>query len=154
MSTTTATSEESSVTAEHLQMCMGTLIDLQLQAKQVHWNVRGSGFLSFHRFLDELYQAIGEQIDTLAERIVTLGRHADGTIGTISETTKLKSLKPGRMSVAKGVDIVVDRLVVSTKLLRESIDQIQELDEVSKDILSPMIADLEKFRWLTESQVE
>ena len=47
--------------------------DLHSQAKQAHWNVKGMNFYSLHLLFDQLALSIEPYIDTLAERITTLG---------------------------------------------------------------------------------
>ena len=48
-------------------------IDLQTQTKQAHWNVRGPQFISLHKLFDEVYAAVGDYVDLIAERVVQLG---------------------------------------------------------------------------------
>ena len=48
-------------------------LDLALQAKQAHWNVKGPSFIALHELFDELVDAVLEHADELAERAVELG---------------------------------------------------------------------------------
>jgi len=48
-------------------------IDLQLQAKQAHWNVRGPNFIALHELFDRIAGDLGGHVDDLAERITALG---------------------------------------------------------------------------------
>ncbi len=52
---------------------LAELIDLKLQIKQAHWNVKGPNFISLHKLFDEFAGTIEEQIDETAERITALG---------------------------------------------------------------------------------
>ena len=54
-------------------------IDLQLQAKQAHWNVKGPNFIALHELFDKVADAAEEASDMLAERLVALGGRAEGT---------------------------------------------------------------------------
>ena len=57
-----------------LNQRLAEMIDLQLQAKQAHWNIRGSNFLSLHEMFDDLAEALADPIDSIAERITEIGR--------------------------------------------------------------------------------
>src|SRR3954466_6674828 len=65
-------------------------IDLGTQAKQAHWNVKGPNFIALHKLFDQVAEHIEDHIDTLAERITSLGGTAHGTIAAVSRATSLK----------------------------------------------------------------
>ena len=55
-------------------------IDVQLQAKQAHWNIKGPNFVGLHELFDQVAaQALGYS-DEIAERAVALGGIARGTL--------------------------------------------------------------------------
>ena len=64
-------------------------IDLQLQAKQAHWNVKGPNFIALHGLFDTLAGELGGPIDDLAERITALGGVAEGTVQVVGARSKL-----------------------------------------------------------------
>ena len=47
-------------------------IDLQLQAKQAHWNVKGPSFIALHELFDTLAGEVAGYVDEVAERITAL----------------------------------------------------------------------------------
>jgi starvation-inducible DNA-binding protein len=53
-------------------------IDLQLQAKQAHWNVKGSQFIALHELFDQVASGAVVLVDLVAERAVQLGATAEG----------------------------------------------------------------------------
>jgi len=55
-------------------------IDLQSQVKQAHWNVKGPNFIALHELFDKISDLVLEQIDTIAERVTSLGGTAEGTV--------------------------------------------------------------------------
>src|SRR2546427_2316791 len=65
-------------------------IDLMHQAKQAHWNVKGSNFIALHKLFDEIVDAAEEYMDLLAERVVQLGGTAEGTIQVAAKRTELQ----------------------------------------------------------------
>ena len=80
---------------------LADLIDLQLQAKQAHWNVKGPTFIALHELFDSVAEETEEFVDTVAERVVALGGIAEGTISMIGQRTKLPSYPPNITSGAR-----------------------------------------------------
>src|SRR6185503_8357518 len=64
-------------------------IDLQLQAKHAHWNVKGPNFLGLHDLFDRVAETAREYVDLIAERGVALGGVAEGTVQSVSSRSKL-----------------------------------------------------------------
>src|SRR3984893_13746816 len=65
---------------ELLNRNLASAIDLERQAKQAHWNVKGPNFIALHELFDKVAEAAEEFIDLLAERVTALGGVAEGTI--------------------------------------------------------------------------
>src|SRR5271154_6362597 len=55
-------------------------VDLQMQMKQAHWNVKGPSFIGLHELFDKVGEAVESYADMIAERIVQLGSIAEGTV--------------------------------------------------------------------------
>jgi starvation-inducible DNA-binding protein len=65
-------------------------IDLELQTKQAHWNVKGTNFIALHELFDKLAEEVEEHIDVIAERAVQLGGTAYGTVQAVQSSTQLR----------------------------------------------------------------
>src|SRR5256886_6758830 len=65
-------------------------VDLQLQMKQAHWNVKGPHFIGLHELFDKIDEAVEEYVDLIAERIVQLGGIAEGTVRVAAERSRLE----------------------------------------------------------------
>jgi starvation-inducible DNA-binding protein len=68
-----------------LNQRLADAIDLDTQAKQAHWNVKGPQFIALHKLFDEVYAAVEEYVDLLAERVVQLGGIAAGIAPVLSK---------------------------------------------------------------------
>jgi starvation-inducible DNA-binding protein len=68
---------------------LASAIDLQLQLKQAHWNVKGPNFIGLHELFDKVSEAIEPYVDMIAERIVQLGGTAEGTIRGAANRSRL-----------------------------------------------------------------
>src|SRR4030095_8453635 len=70
---------------------LADVIDLGLQAKQAHWNVKGPHFIGLHELFDKVAEELEEFIDGIAERAVELGGIALGTIQVVSKNSCLEA---------------------------------------------------------------
>ena len=59
-------------------------IDLSMQAKQAHWNVKGPNFIALHELFDKVAEHAEGHVDALAERITALGGTAVGTVRAVA----------------------------------------------------------------------
>ncbi|RLS43744.1 MAG: DNA starvation/stationary phase protection protein Dps, partial [Planctomycetota bacterium] len=67
-----------------LNQRLSDLLDLGLQAKQAHWNVKGPQFISLHELFDSVASDVSGFVDDVAERITALGGTAEGTLQVVS----------------------------------------------------------------------
>jgi starvation-inducible DNA-binding protein len=72
-----------------LNQQLADALDLGLQAKQAHWNVKGPHFILLHQLFDEVAAAVVEFSDEIAERAVQLGGIAEGTVQVIDRDSRL-----------------------------------------------------------------
>jgi starvation-inducible DNA-binding protein len=59
---------------------LASLTDLAAAYKQAHWNVVGIDFSQLHELFDQFAEQTREYMDAIAERAVTIGGVARGTI--------------------------------------------------------------------------
>src|SRR5213078_1154894 len=64
-------------------------VDLQMQMKQAHWNVKGPHFIGLHELFDQIDEAVESYADLIAERIVQLGGVAEGTARVAAARSRL-----------------------------------------------------------------
>ena len=127
-------------------------LDLQIQMKQAHWNVKGPHFISLHELFDKVAEAVEEYVDLIAERIVQLGGTAEGTLRVSASRTRLEEYP---LTISDGVDHVA---AVSHALAsfghdaRSSINQATELDDAgSADLFTEVSRGIDKWLWFVEA---
>lgn len=134
---------------------LADLIDLKLQAKQAHWNVKGPNFIALHKLFDEVTGALDEPIDTIAERIATLGGTAEGTIGAVHQRTTLPAYG---LEIVAGPDHVAAlsaAVALAGKSIRAAIDQSTELgDADSADLFTGISRTLDQYLWFLEAHLQ
>jgi starvation-inducible DNA-binding protein len=140
--------------AKRLQQRLVALIDLQLTLKHIHWNVVGPTFIGVHEMLDPQVDGVRLMVDQTAERIATLGFEPNGTPGYIVSNRDWDDYKLGRATVPEhlgALDVVYSGVIEEH---RQAIDEFDELDPVSQDMLIEQAQDLEQYHWFVRAHLE
>jgi starvation-inducible DNA-binding protein len=134
---------------------LADVIDLQLQSKQAHWNVKGPSFIALHELFDSIAGEVSEFADTIAERIVTLGGTADGTLSGVAKRTHLPAY-PVEISAGRDhVETLSTALAAFGKLVREAIDRSTEMgDADTADLFTGISRDIDKKLWFVEAHLQ
>jgi len=136
-----------------LNQRLADCIDLQAQCKQAHWNVKGPTFIALHKLFDEVYAAVTEYVDLIAERVVQLGGVADGTVRIVAERSQLIDYPLGLTTGAEHVAALSDSLAAFGRSARATIEEMDELeDKVSADILTEITRGTDQWLWFVEAQ--
>lgn len=127
-------------------------IDLQLQTKQAHWNVKGPHFMSLHKLFDDVYSAMDGYVDLLAERVVQLGGIARGTARVVAETSELSEYPRAIASGADHTHAIASALAEFGGHVRRAIEQTADWgDANSADICTEVCRGLDKWLWFVEA---
>lgn len=129
---------------------------LLIKTKKFHWDVVGPQFISLHKLWEEHYNALTENIDSMAERVRTLGGYP---VGTAEGFLKLASIKeePGVLPTAtEMVAKLVEDHEQIIRNLREHIDASSEQfhDEGTADFLTGLMEQHEEMAWMLRSFIE
>jgi starvation-inducible DNA-binding protein len=127
-------------------------IDLALQAKQAHWNVKGPSFAGLHETFDKVADEAHEFVDLIAERAVQLGGVAEGTVQTVAGRTSL-SVYPGDIFEGRAhVNALASALAEFGKHVRAAITETGDLgDEDTSDIFTQVSRATDKLLWMVEA---
>ncbi|MEQ4204188.1 DNA starvation/stationary phase protection protein [Actinopolymorpha sp. B9G3] len=136
-----------------LQPVLVDLIALLLNVKQAHWHVQGRHFTQVHEQLDTLVDDVRRLSDDVAERLVALDVAVDGRPATVSQTTELPEFDEGFLSDDKVVSAIVDQIDAAISRARAALEPLDEIDQVSQDILIELLRALEKHRWMFAAQI-
>ncbi len=127
-------------------------VDLQLQMKQAHWNVKGPSFIGLHELFDKIDEAVEEYVDMIAERIVQLGGVAEGTVRTSASRSRLEEYP---LDIAEGlahVAAVSKALSTFGREARQTIDEADELgDADTADLFTEISRGIDKWLWFVEA---
>jgi starvation-inducible DNA-binding protein len=147
--------EESRVwLVQHLNHALATSIDLSLQVKQAHWNIRGPQFFARHELFDKLALNLRAFADELAERAATLGGYAEGTVRLASKNSALQEYDLKAVDGKDHIAALVSRYATFASQVRESIDASESLnDPITADLLTEVCRGVELDTWFLESHL-
>ncbi len=129
--------------------------DLYSQAKQAHWNVKGIHFLQAHELFDKVAQDIFPFVDTLAERVTTLGGVANGTARQTAAMSRLDAFPEGSGGSKKFISALADRFAHVAKTTRAAIATSEELgDPNTADIFTAVSNQLDESLWFLEAHLQ
>ncbi|MDU0968982.1 MAG: DNA starvation/stationary phase protection protein [Actinomycetaceae bacterium] len=140
------------VVEKALQQAVVDLIELSLRGKQMHWNIQGEDFRSLHLFLDEIIDAVRLDGDEAAERLITIGTAPDGRAETVAKTTSLEPVEAGILSTDKVYQQYEADLMTVSKNIQATLDEVDEADPLTGDLLIGICRNLEKNAWMLRSQ--
>jgi len=117
----------------------------------VHWNIKGKRFFELHVKFEELYTTAQEQVDEIAERILTLG---GVPFHTLESYVKHATVPVGEniFDDEKTVRLVIDTISALLPLEREILTFSDEInDEGTNSLISDFISEQEKNVWMLKA---
>lgn len=140
--------------ADTLQQRLSASIDLQLTLKHIHWNVVGTNFIGVHEMLDPQYAAVSQMSDDIAERIAALGYEPQGTPGFVAKNRTWDDYSLNRATTLEHLAELDKAYVGMIQDHRKAMDEFDDLDLVSQDMLIGHLEQLEKFSWFVRAHLE
>lgn len=127
-------------------------VDLQMQMKQAHWNVKGPSFIGLHELFDKVDEAVESYVDMIAERIVQLGGIAEGTVRVSATRSRLDEYP---LSIADGLAHAEAAARALSTFGREARNTISEADELedadTADLFTEISRGIDKWLWFVEA---
>jgi starvation-inducible DNA-binding protein len=139
---------------ELLNRNLASAIDLERQAKQAHWNVKGPNFIALHELFDKVAEAAEEFADLLAERVTALGGTAEGRIQAVTRQSAMPPYPGDIVSGREHVDALSTALAACGTAVREAIDEAAQFgDADTADVFTEISRETDKQLWLVESHL-
>jgi starvation-inducible DNA-binding protein len=140
---------------EILNAHLADAIDLQLQAKQAHWNIKGPNFVGLHELFDQVAAQASEYADQIAERGVALGGIARGTLQAVSRQTRLCEYPLEAGDWRSHVRAMRDALATLGRGVRKAIDDTTALNDAdTADLFTEVSRGVDKSLWMVEAHVQ
>jgi starvation-inducible DNA-binding protein len=134
---------------------LASAIDLQMQMKQAHWNVKGPSFIALHELFDKAHGEVEGYVDTIAERIVQLGGIARGTVRSSAASTELADYPAAISDGLAHVEAVARALSTFGSEVRNMIGEANSLgDAGTADIFTEISRGIDKMLWFVEAHTQ
>ena len=138
-----------------LNQRLASAVDLQMQMKQAHWNVKGPNFIGLHELFDKVAEAVEDYVDQIAERVVQLGGVAEGTVRMAAARSRLVEYSPEIAEGAAHVEGVARALSTFGQEVRGSIEEANTLDDAdTADLFTEVSRGIDKWLWFVEAHLQ
>ena len=127
---------------------------LYLKTHNFHWNVKGELFASLHLLFEQQYTELAIAVDTIAERIRTLGVRAPGSYQEFAKMTRIQE----ELGTPPALDMV-RQLADDQRIVAETARAAMPAaeaggDEATLDLLTQRLQVHEKTAWMLDSILE
>lgn len=135
-----------------LQDCLYDALDLSLQAKQAHWNVRGPSFGPLHDLFEQIYNEVADHSDMIAERLTALGGQAHGTARAAANNSSLDEYPLDASKQSEHIDAMSSALAAFAGKVRSASSEASDAgDAGTEDLLIEVFSAADKSLWLVEA---
>ena len=141
--------------ADALNARLADGLDLHSQIKVAHWNIKGPNFAALHPLFETFAVALANYNDEIAERAVTLGGRAYGTVRHSAKTSKLSEYPQETTRDLEHVKLLAERFEKYLEGARESrntADKFGDADTV--DLFTRLVQEFEKHAWFLRASLE
>ena len=110
---------------EDLNLFLSNLNVFYRKLQNYHWNIVGKDFFVVHTKLEELYNEINNQIDEVAEHILSIGQSPLGTMKDYLDTAQINETNNEK----KNSEHIFETLLKDYNILIENVKKIKEDSE-------------------------
>jgi starvation-inducible DNA-binding protein len=141
--------------AETLNARLADGLDLHAQIKVAHWNVKGPQFAALHPLFESFAVSLSAHNDAFAERAVTLGARAYGTVRHVAGASSLPDYPQETTKGRDHVELLAERFDAYLHGLRSTRSVAEELrDADTTDLVTGVILEFEKHAWFLRATME
>lgn len=133
---------------------LADVIDLGLQAKQAHWNVKGPQFAALRALFGEVAETLGGLADELAERAVQLGGLARGTLQVLAKDSRLEAYPPEALDGTEHLWALSAALAHYSQTTRGAVRAAGKTgDAGTADLLTQASRGVDRLLWKVEAHI-
>ncbi len=129
---------------------------LYTKTRNAHWNVEGSDFYDKHKFFEGQFEQIDDIIDSIAERIRSLGHYAPATLQSFLNLTHLSEQSRSENNSKSFITELLNDHESIIIHLRENINRFANdfKDLGSSDFITGLLETHEKMAWFLRSHLK
>lgn len=140
--------------AESLNAVLADGLDLHASVKVAHWNLKGPQFPALHALFEQIAVGLAAHNDAVAERAVTLGARAHGTVRHVARASRVADYPPDATRDLEHVRLLAERIETyldGVRAARSTAEKDGDTDTV--DLLTEVASDLEKHGWFLRASL-
>ncbi|WP_049492376.1 Dps family protein [Streptococcus pseudopneumoniae] len=153
-SLTKATPVALAKTKEVLNQAVADLYVAHVALHQVHWYMRGRGFLVWHPKMDEYMEVLDGQLDEISERLITLGGSPFSTLTEFLQNSEIEEEAGEYRNVEESLERVLAIYRYLSELFQKGLDVTdEEGDDVTNGIFSDAKTETDKTIWMLAAEL-
>ena len=134
---------------KELNQYLSDLAVFYRKLQNYHWNVKGSDFFVVHEKLEEYYDEIREQIDEVAEHILSLGYQPLGTMQDFINNSEIQEARNEKIKTLEIVKSVIhDIQILNTKATKIKEESEKQANYVTSSIMDNYLENYAKKMWM------
>jgi starvation-inducible DNA-binding protein len=129
---------------------------LYTKTRNAHWNVEGADFFEKHKFFESQFEQLDEIIDSVAERIRTLGHYTSSSLKSFLQLTHFSEDAPSKNDSLSHIKVLLmdhESIIIHC---RENIHQIaiEYKDFGTSDFVTGLMEAHEKMAFFLRSHLK
>ncbi|HEY4323406.1 MAG TPA: DNA starvation/stationary phase protection protein [Mucilaginibacter sp.] len=128
---------------------------LYTKTRNAHWNVEGKDFHSMHLFFESQYEQLDDIMDSVAERIRTIGHYAPATLKSFLDLTHLTEKVASKNDSMTFIKELLEDHESIIEFIRGNIDPFASKykDYGTSDFITGLMETHEKLAWMLRSHL-
>jgi starvation-inducible DNA-binding protein len=141
--------------AEQLSKLLADEFVLYTKTLNAHWNVEGPGFHSTHLFFESQYNELQILVDSVAERIRSIGHYAPGTMKSFLALTHLTEFSESKNDSAGYIKELLKDHESIIEFVRGNINAFADeyKDGSTSDFITGIAEKHEKMAWMLRANL-
>ncbi len=140
---------------EKMFVLLSAYYALESKIRNYHWNVEGDRFVEYHKFFEDCYKTVANEIDEIAEQICKLGEKVPANLVNFVDTCKKAKVDLTNRAV-RSCDMVCCMLAANDQI----VDMIKDLKKAFGDkkeyigasvMLDGLLTSREKCSWFLKN---
>ncbi|HLP64455.1 DNA starvation/stationary phase protection protein [Flavobacterium sp.] len=143
------------IVATKLNVLLADEYVLYTKTRNAHWNLVGEDFYAVHKFFELQFELLDELIDSIAERVRSLGHFSVATLKNFLSLTQLTEASNQKNDSQGFITALLGDHEMIIIYLREIITKIadENHDVGTSDFLTSVLETHEKMAWLLRSHL-
>jgi len=128
---------------------------LYTKTRNAHWNVEGTDFHAMHLFFESQYEQLDDFMDSVAERIRTIGHYAPATLKSFLDLTHLTEKNRDKNDSLSFIKELLEDHESIIEFIRGNIDPFASKyhDYGTSDFITGLMEDHEKMAWMLRAHL-